>query len=276
MAANAAGAAVIAANNKLFFIPAAFGSAVDDQKQIMLDGEAMGIGSSDAGVAVTTTNNSLYLVSMVDVDSEKRCDLNGVAGAIVVKDTNVAVSVGNQIATVDGSGITDATDCGETPVITTPPGSTKFGERMLLGNFDGDSDANDLVVTANNAVYVYMNFPTTNTMTTIPTPPGSVAFGAAIAVGDLDGDSRDELVIGDPMHVIGAHPEAGKAYIYGTSTTAGEFEEPIVLHDTRAEDNQRFGQSLAVTSANKLIVGAHNEVFTYVRTPLAGDVDFRN
>ncbi len=225
------------------------------------------------------------------------CGVGGATGDVLIADVaataggEVLISVGGEILVTTGTTLATAavdaaqSDCfGVTPAVATiaaPDGEASFGTRLRQGDFDGNG-VPDLVVgaPAENAVYVFLNWSvaTPSTGTLIAAPSGAVSFGTSIAVGDFGGDGRDDLVISDPGRDVGANPSAGSVYIYA-GEAAGTFADPVTLHDATPQDNQVFGQSLTVSEAfggPRLVVGAKNEVFTYFRTPVPGDSDFRN
>ncbi len=165
--------------------------------------------------------------------------------------------------------------------IPTPAGATDFGKVIAAGRFNA-GDLIDLVVAspATNNVYVYMDW----TVAT-PTQPIRIgapsaepmAFGSSVVVGDFDGDGQDELVIADPKTAVADKTAAGRVYLFSGDGSGG-FGTPIVLHDSRAEKGQNFGRSLAAVpgfGTDRLIIGTSKEVFTYFKTPLSGDLDFR-
>lgn len=265
---------------------------------------SIAFGTSNAAFADTDTvdlmaisGQQLNLIADYQsmVTSEGNCSLQMGGGTVLLADVDPN-SPGDEVIVADENRVFVASalelqtrmgmdqNCGLGVEIGTEvgpvTGATSFGGSLAFGNFGGMAQP-DLVVSdhESNAVYVYMDWtPAAPTEPVkLPTPEGSVAFGTAIAVGDFDGDGLDELVVGDPKKVIGAHPEAGTAYIYSGDGASG-FGSAIFLHDARADDNQNFGRSLAVAPAfgsDRLIVGAKDEVFTYFRTPLSGDADFR-
>ncbi|MCP4446120.1 MAG: VCBS repeat-containing protein [Myxococcales bacterium] len=218
-------------------------------------------------------------ILVADVDATEGNEL------LVVVDGEILVTTGEALASTIAD--TERTDCfteAAPPLatITAPAGEADFGKLLRQGDFDGNGSP-DLVVgaPADNAVYVFLNWtvaaPSTGTL--IDVPSGATLFGAAIAIGDFgtDTDGRDELVISDPSRDVGAHPSAGSVFIY-QADASGSFGSPIILHDATPEDKQDFGQSLTVVEASGssiLVVGADNEVFTYFRTPVDGDDDFR-
>jgi hypothetical protein len=258
-------------------------------------------GNTDASAAVdllATAGQDLNLVADYQAGATVgSCNLGRAAGDVLVADVDpatggeVLITVGGEVLVTTGSvlatGIADVaqTDCfGPTPpaaTITAPGDEASFGALLRQGDFDGDGNT-DLVVAAprENAVYVFFNWTVAAQTegTKLATPSGAARFGTAMVVGDFNADGTDELVVSDPALDIDVHASAGTVFIFEASS-AGDFGEPIELHDISPEDNQDFGQSLAVCEAfgsSRLIVGAKNEVFTYFRTPVAGDDDFRN
>ncbi|MEM9488301.1 MAG: FG-GAP repeat protein [Myxococcota bacterium] len=213
-------------------------------------------------------------------------DLNGgEAGLEIIVATRADGQPGRVVALL-GSVVGDAnmlacfdTPSGREPLVTleAPGGESDFGRQIAVGNFDGGSS--DLVVTAptGSAVYIYLNLDVTNpgTPITISAPEGAVDFGATLALGDLDGDGRDELVVGAPGSTADGVVSAGSVFVYPIGD-GGTVDEPIRFYDSQPEDNQLFGQSVAMVpfagGSDILVVGADNEVFTYFRTPLSDDV----
>ncbi len=213
---------------------------------------------------------------LADVDSST-------AGSeiIVSNDSRLIVTPASRVQQANTAAEACFPTVADFPQIAAPSGATGFGDVLAQGDFDGNGVA-DIVVAApgSNGVYVYMNWTVQapSAAVQIPTPSGANTFGTTLAVGDFDNDGKSELVVGDPEHDVGKEQtKAGKVYIY-SSTASGSFSKVSELHDSRADKNQIFGRSLAVVRAfgrDKLVVGTKNEVFTYFKTPLDGDVDFR-
>jgi hypothetical protein len=296
---------------KVIILNALFGSAAGTFTGNQLDVEggqepkSIAFGSTDAIIAgtdgtdlATVSGGQLNLVADYQTATiVANCSLPSTVGGgkllvadldsnttgdeiIVSNDEKLLVTSASRVEAADLASEACFPDVSSIPQIAAPSGSNSFGNTLAKGDFDGNSQ-DDIVVAAPeaNAVFVYMNWTVQNPTAAIriPTPAGSVAFGSTLAVGDFDSDMSDELVVGDPKHKIAAHPEAGKAYIFSAMGSTS-FDLMATLHDARAEDNQNFGRSLTVAEAfgmDKLVVGAKDEIFTYFRTPLSGDVDFR-
>jgi hypothetical protein len=258
-------------------------------------------GNTDASTAtdlLALSGQSLSIVSdyqnQTSPDAAVSCSLMGTTAGLLIADVDAAeaaevlLAVDGTIAVASASALAAAAaaeeGCFDTvPALATidaPANEASFGTQILSGDFDGNGER-DLVVSApaQRAVYLFMNWNTTTPSEGIlvSAPTGATEFGMSLAIGDFDGDGRDELVIGDPAQRADGHARAGVVYLYTTSSS-GELQTAIELHDAQPENDQRFGQSLTVSQAfggENLVVGAKNEVFTYFRTPVAGDDDFR-
>ncbi len=263
---------------------------------------------------VATQADLLWLIGAYDHSrTMNSCRIDreqGYAVALADFDNNfdgqeLAVSMGNasqadapaEIQFLPGSLIVTADDtsdqevqCLETGVrepllvLAPPADEPDFGAHMQVGDFDGDGTP-DLAISApreSAKVYVYMNIALDTADPGDPlelaAPSGSVRFGDSLTAGDFDGDGADELVVGDSLASADGKTAAGRAYIY-VHSGAG-FDAPLVLGDAQPEDNQRFGRSMTVATFNGdeqvLVVAAQDEIFTYYRTPVAGDTDFRD
>lgn len=259
-------------------------------------------GATDASAAVdlvaisgSEINVMANYQSLSDPNGGKSCSFGGTGGGVLVADLNLAA--GDEVVfAVDGTiqiaaalSLIAAADASEgcfdsvsaLGTIAAPGGEASFGAAMLTADFDGNGEL-DLVVSApaEKTVYVFMNYSTETPSPgqAVSAPGGAVEFGISIAAGDFDGDGRDELVVGDPGQSVSDHDQAGIAYLY-TTNASGALQAPLELHDASPETDQRFGQSLTVSRAfggENLVVGAKNEVFSYFRTPLSDDDDFRN
>jgi len=195
------------------------------------------------------------------------------AGSLVV-DTQ---AIGDDLPCTDGGALLATIDA--------PMGEPDFGAAIAVGDFDGDGAnggaGNDLAISAPSAnrVYVYFNVDTSAALGTpieITPPPGAEAYGTSLAAGDFDGDGADELVIGDPSADVDAVINSGRADIVVFS--GGAVADSHTVLDAEAENSQNFGRAVAVATFNGvdiLAVGARDEVFTYFRTPVTGDVDDR-
>ncbi len=164
--------------------------------------------------------------------------------------------------------------------IAAPGSEASFGDQVVIADFDG-SGTNDLAVSAplDNIVYVWLDIDlaSVGTPVAISGPAGAGRFGAAMAAGDFDGDGAFELVVGDDQATVDGNDNAGRAWIIEAD---GGFTTMHELGDAQPEGEQHFGRALAVgefgtAGTHVLSVAAHNEVFTYFRTPLS-DTDVRD
>jgi hypothetical protein len=158
--------------------------------------------------------------------------------------------------------------------IAAPGSEASFGDQVVIADLDG-SGTNDLAVSAplDNIVYVWLDVDLANvgTPVSISGPAGAGRFGAAMAAGDFDGDGAFELVVGDDQATVDGKENAGRAWIIEAD---GGFTTMHELGDAQPEGEQHYGRALAVgefgtAGTHVLSVAAHNEVFTYFRTPLS-------
>jgi hypothetical protein len=160
--------------------------------------------------------------------------------------------------------------------ISAPNGELDFGKEMVVADFNGNG-IHDLAIGSTERVYVYLDVDVSEGLPTpliLQPPDGPGGFGTALAAGDLTGDGADELVIGAPNTPAKDQPGAGRVYLYQLVGTS--FGNPVTLGDAQPEANQVFGRAVAVVPFGDgdriLVVGAKNEIYTYFRTPLSGDV----
>ncbi len=298
-AGNVAIAVLDSGSPSLYMISGENGEA---KAPISLTGDAIPSGiafgasdaSAEADIAAVAGQNLNLVADYQSGATAATCGLGAAGGDVVMADVDlnageeVVIAAGGELHVTTGSALLAAAtaleDCfattAATATIAAPGSEASFGALLRKGDFDGDG-AVDLVVAApaDDAVYVFANWNTQSPTAgvKIDTPSGAGSFGSAIAVGDFGGDGRDDLVIGAPATDVGAHPSAGSVYLYEGQADGG-FAAPIVLHDAKPEDDQVFGQAVTVSEAfggARLVVGAKNEVFTYFRTPVSTDSDFR-
>jgi len=259
---------------------------------------------------VATTGDLLTLVTFYSGESAERtqneCQIDReVAFDIAIADLDtgidkdeIAIAIGNaskdgaasEIQIITGTLVQAAAAAGEPcvssgsrdplAVLAAPGDEPDFGSQIEVADFDGNGTP-DLAASAPSTgkVYVYLNVdldggaPSSPDEIDAPAGPGS--FGEAMASGDFDDDGEFELVVGDSGARVNDVARAGQAYIYNKS-----FGNPIQLNDAQPEEAQRFGRTLAVgyfgpSEESVLCVGAVDELFTYFRTPVAGDSDVR-
>lgn len=162
------------------------------------------------------------------------------------------------------------------------PGSEKdFGHSIVAAHIN-DNPATDLVVTAPSSGTIYVYFDLDDVAAgglpqplVVSAPAGAADFAQAVAVGDISGNGRDELIVSAPGTTVDEAAAAGAVYVYALDDT-GMLSEPVVLSDAQAEENQRYGQAVAMvpfgSTRSILVVGSDNEVYTYFRTPISDDV----
>lgn len=160
--------------------------------------------------------------------------------------------------------------------IAGPSGDKDWGKSIVVADFDGDG-APDIAIgsPATSKVMVYLNSAGAFGMVNVPPPTDAGAFGTSLAAGDLDGDGNAELVVGAPDSSVDGTTHAGSVYVYSFDGT-GFDTQPLVLHDSQPETEQRVGQSVAIvpwgSTQHVLILGGDHEIFTYFRTALYDDV----
>ncbi len=265
--------------------------------------DALAIGPVDnAGGTVdlvTVTENQLtvignYISSVATERTQDSCMLGTARGAaaavgdlVTGGESEIAIGlledgVGGRVMIISGSGVVAAAggDCVavSAQVIDGPDGQPSFGEQIVIADLDGSGQA-DIAVGAPgaNRVYVWLD-PDLAAIgapdAAIDGPAGSGRFGEALAAGDFDGAAGAELLVGDGAATVDGKANAGRAWII-----EGDFTTLHELGDARPEAEQRFGRAVAVGkfggTDDVIAVAAHNEVFTYFRTPL-NDSDVRD
>lgn len=242
-----------------------------------------------------------YIATVATDRSQNTCQLGAERGYSVAigelgsfPESEIAVGMGsaNQdgaagsvmllpAATVVTANGVNCADTGVPQVLPAPGGEPSFGDQIVIADLDG-SGASDLAVSAPgaNRVYVWLDLDLTAIIADVPPsatidgPSGSGRFGEALAAGDFDGTAGAELLVGDGAATVDGNANAGRAWII-----EGDFTTLHELGDARPEAEQRFGRAVAVGkfggTVDVIAVAAHNEVFTYFRTPL-NDSDVRD
>jgi hypothetical protein len=188
--------------------------------------------------------------------------------------------VSTAFATVEPPEIAPCFDAERQPLafIDAPNGELDFGKEMVTADFNGNG-SRDLAIASAERVYVYLDIDVSAgadlpAPLILQPPDGPGGFGTALAAGDLTGDGADELVIGAPNTPAKNEPGAGRVYLY--QLVGNSFGNPVTLGDAQPEANQVFGRAVAVLPFGDgdqiVVVGAKDEVYTYFRTPLSGDV----
>jgi hypothetical protein len=241
--------------------------------------------ASPAGTAlpVCTHDRQFGLgVAIADMDSVALEDEiifavnDGVAASAVHVISGSLVSAAFAAATPPD--IAPCFDLERQPLITidAPNGELDFGKDIVAADFNGNG-ISDLAIGSTERVYVYLDVDVSAGLPApliLQSPDGPGGFGTALAAGDLTGDSADELVIGAPNTPAKDEPGAGRVYLY--QLVGSDFGNPVALGDAQPEPNQVFGRAVAVMpfgdDGRIVVVGAKDEIYTYFRTPLSGDV----
>ena len=154
-----------------------------------------------------------------------------------------------------------------------------LGKQMVVTDFGSAATPMPAIVATaplENKLFVFTGEHGANEID-IPAPTGAGELGDSLAVGDLDGDGVPEIAVGDPKATTSDGVQnAGSVFVYKWNGTG--FDLVATLHDAQPDIEQHFGTSVAIVpfgagTANVLVAGSDNEVFTYFRLdPLYKDV----
>jgi len=168
-------------------------------------------------------------------------------------------------------------------------GTERFGRALAAGPVDRGDDADELVISDSNLVYVFDGKklaslpPAVGSDCTLGSlPEGTLVtsftcgstknisgcptsdFGFSLAVGDLDGDGDGEVVVGAPSMTVRHKDRAGAVLIYDVET--GSSSDRANLYDLKdiaflssAETDDQLGLSLALPNLGDrqlLVAGA--------------------
>jgi hypothetical protein len=250
----------------------------DSQAVAIAAGDVTDTGPEPDIVAVTRERVYLladYTSSVNSVASS--CLLDGGQSVVVNADGQITIGTADGVRLLLPFNIPGATDpeaLPDTPpacgggAIPAPDVIDGFGTQVATGDFDEDGEV-DTAVSAPESDLVLVSFGSNpSAWIEIDSPDGSHTFGEALAAGDLDHDSVDDLIVGDPGYDAEAG-DAGAVHVYRFDGEAPELASS--LFDADPEEDQRFGQSVAVVDfdgdaiSQILSVGATDEVFTYFR-----------
>ncbi|MFI6880264.1 FG-GAP-like repeat-containing protein [Streptomyces sp. NPDC050400] len=109
-----------------------------------------------------------------------------------------------------------------------PSDHDRFGDRLTVGDFDGDGRAELAVGTSNNGVWIVDGISKSGTPTqrklTTAIAPGSSDYYRSLSAGDFDGDGTDDLAVAGRYDEDGSFDGATLVYPSATGT-------PTVLPD---------------------------------------------
>ena len=227
---------------------------------------------------VVATGERIYLLSNYDASINAvsaSCALDNPLSVAIDGDGQILVGTPDGVRRLLPFNIPEPASPGDPPPpcgggqILAPEVLDGFGTSIATGDFDDDGFF-DTAVAAPGADQVLVSFGATpSEWTQVDAPEGSQTFGVALAVGDLDHDGEDDLVVGDPGYDVEAG-DGGAVHVFRVPGE-GQVEGMAILFDIDAEEDQRFGQSVAVVDFDGdatrqiLAVGASDEVFTYFR-----------
>ncbi|MFD5199712.1 FG-GAP repeat protein [Streptomyces sp. NPDC058375] len=157
-----------------------------------------------------------------DLDGDGYTDI--VAGT---PDEKVGSDVAGGAVTVlwgSKSGIVGGTDVPD----PAPTQHDRFGDRLVVGDFDGDGNPELAVGTSGNDVWIFgaiaRGGAEERRRLTTTIAPDSSDYYRALAAGDFDGDGRDDLVVGGRYDRDGSY--GGASLVYD-----GALGDPEVLPD---------------------------------------------
>lgn len=225
-------------------------------------------------------------------NAQIECPTDGPTDGLVIKDIDgnagdeIIISRGGEIVVADGASFSaDPCMVTTTPLLTPPTGSV-FGNQLVFADVDGSGGDNDMIVSAEDQVLIYLNLtnpPDGAAPIEIDAPSGAVGFATQIGVGDFGGDRNIDIAVGAPGTTVDGVGGAGTVFIYSVDES-GE-NTPIEVHAFEPSDQQGFGSSLAVVGGfgeadtqDMLSVGtsqAENVVFMYFRQNLPDNEDQR-
>ncbi len=106
-------------------------------------------------------------------------------------------------------------------MLTTPPGTGRFGLSIAIGNLDGIGGDEVLGAPSGGTgqVFVYSNgnfssyFPI-NTQPISPPLVSGGSFGTQVSIGDVAGDSHPDIIVGARGRDIGGYTDAGAVFVF--------------------------------------------------------------
>lgn len=141
-----------------------------------------------------------------------------------------------------------------------------MGSSLAAGDVNGDGPT-DLFAGApgRNAVVIFFgasgSAPFGTNALSLQGPPDALDFGTAVAGGDVNGDGIGDLIVSAPTATADGRANIGRVFVYFGRATLGRNPDLIITNPDITEQDQGFGQSLAVADLDgdmrsDLIIGA--------------------
>ena len=157
-----------------------------------------------------------------------------------------------------------------------------LGEALVVADLDGDGLA-EIIAGSPSTGKVFILRDEGGVLVATEHMGQATGFGSALAVADFVGadgapDGKLDVIVGSPKALVkGA--QAGDVEVFEYDATTHELgATPVMtLADAKPSAQQQYGSALAVVpfggaDDHILVIGAHDELFTYFRTLIYADV----
>ena len=141
-----------------------------------------------------------------------------------------------------------------------------MGFSLASGDVNGDG-LSDLIAGAPGRSAVVIFFGATGSTRfgtnalSLQGPPDALDFGTAVAIGDVNGDGTGDVIVSAPLAQADGRANIGRVFVYFGGATLRRIPDLIITSPDITEQNQGFGQSLAVADLDgdmrsDLLIGA--------------------
>jgi hypothetical protein len=221
------------------FAVTALGNPLAVSASALATGDTRGSGENDVAIAAGTT---LLVLPNAAAAVTQSCDLGTVASALAVGNGQIVAgqSAGDGHAWLVEPPYDQAgADCANVTLFAGHALVAGFGTAVVMADSDGDSQSDQVVVSAPAVmtVYVYGLADVSAPLGEYTVAGGSAACGSSIAVGEVE--DRRTLLVGDPGDVA----EAGAVWLVDLDT--GELLPKL---ERPNDDVKRFGSQVGVVS----------------------------